>query len=262
MKKIFLVLAMLFAGIVFAEETTLIEVSSFNGATVEDYSFDGWEVQTQSSLKAETKVKMTDKGLGACVTLPTSRGGYVSYKIVPPYSPSLNESNKGLGFIENVGEIKKIEITVEGINKADEVILYLSRSIKDRVGRPYKFKEPIKFIGEKTLVWENPVYVDDPNKRITEPGPAYGDEAANLYIRAICIRTKCDWPVSVVYIKNCKIIYDLDKTPEELERIKESEAVWELNKDLNSKVKEKDLENLKKKKIKNEYNATLMHKEE
>ena len=262
MKKIFLVFAMLFAGVLFAEETTLIDVNSFSGATVEDYSFDGWEINTQSSLQTYTQIKMTDKGLGVCVVLPSDRDGYVSYKIVPPYSPSLNESNKGLGFIENVGEIKKIEITVEGINKPDEIVLYLSRSLKDKVGKPYKFKETVGFIGEKTLVWENPNYITDPNKRDATPGPAYGDEASNLYIRAVGIRTKCDWPVSVVYIKNCKIIYDLDKTPEELERIKESEEIWGLNGSLNEDVKAKDLKALEEKKRKKEYNATLMHKDE
>lgn len=261
MKKFLVVLLMCLCGALFAEEATLINVDSFSNTTVEEYSFDGWEVQTQSSLKTEAAVKMTDKGLGVLVQLPEHRDGYVSYKVVPPYSPSLNEANKGLGFIENVGEIKSIQITVEGINKPDEVTVYLSRSLNDRVGTPYKFKKNIKFIGEGELLWENPNYISDPTKRDTTPGPAYGDETSNLYIRSIEIRTKCDWPVSLVYIKNIKVIYDLDKTPEELERIKESEEIWGINNSLNEEVKQRDLKILQEKKRKNEYNESLMHKE-
>lgn len=64
-----------------------------------------------------------------------------------------------------------------------------------------------------------------------------------------------------MYIKNAKIIYDLDKTPEELERIKESEEIWGVNNSLNEEVKQRDLKNLQEKKRKNEYNESLMHKE-
>lgn len=263
MKKFFMLLMLVFAlGFIFTEETTLIDVNSFAGASVEDYSFEGWEIQTQSSLKTETQIKMTPKGLGVLVSLPDQKERYVSYKIVPPYSPSLNEANSGLGYIENVGEIKSIQITVEGINKADEVILYLARSMSDKIGTPYRFSKRINFIGEDSLIWENPSYIEDPSKRGTIPEPAYGDEASNLYIRAIEIRTKCDWPVSLVYIKNCKIIYDLDKTPEELERIKESEEIWGINEGIKEKTKEADLKKLQEKKEKDEYNSSLMHKEE
>ena len=73
---------------------------------------ENWEVVPQSSLSARTQIKMTNKGLGVCVELP-KRDGYVSYKLIPPYSPSLNEPNKELGFIENVGEIKSIKLVVE-----------------------------------------------------------------------------------------------------------------------------------------------------
>lgn len=262
MKKFLVVLLMCLCGVLFAEEATLINSDSFANATVEEYSFDGWEIQTQSSLKTEAFIKMTEKGLGALVELPEGRDGYVSYKIVPPYSPSLNEANKELGFIENVGVIKSIQMTVEGINKADEVTIYLSRSLNDKIGKPYKFKQNTKFIGEGQLVWENPNYISDPNKRETSPRPAYGNEASNLYVRAIEIRTKCDWPVSLVYIKSAKIIYDLDKTPEELERIKESEEIWGINNSLNEEIKQRDLKSLQEKKRKNEYNESLMHKEQ
>lgn len=260
MKKFLVVLMMCLCGFLFAEETSLINVDSFSNATVEEYSFDDWEVQTQSSLKTESFIKMTDKGLGVLVELPEHRDGFVSYKIVPPYSASLNEANKGLGFVENVGEIKSIQMTVEGINKADEVTIYLSRSLNDKVGKPYKFKKNIKFIGDGELIWENPAYISDPKKRDATPGPAYGNEVSNLYIRSIEIRTECNWPISLAYIKNVKVIYDLDKTPEELEKIKESEEIWGINNSLNEEIKERELNLLKEKKRKNEYNESLMHK--
>jgi hypothetical protein len=260
MKKIFLVIAMLFACSLFAEESVLFKADALGSTSVEEYSFENWEVIPQSSLSARTQIKMTDKGLGVCVEL-RKRDGYVSYKIVPPYSPSLNEPNKELGFIENVGEIKSIKLTAEGILKADEVTIYLSRSKTDFVGKPYKFKKNIAFIGEGELVWENPAYISDPAKRDKEPGPAYGDEASNLYIRAIEVRTKCDWPVSVAYFKDLTVIYDLDKTPEELERIKESEEIWGINAAINSKIEDKAKKDLQEKKRKLEYNTELMHKE-
>ena len=130
MKKFFLLFAMLFAGMLFAEETVLFNASALNSASVEEYSFENWEAVPQSSLSARPQIKMTYKGLGVCVELP-KRDGYVSYKVVPPYFPSLNEPNKELGFIENVGEIKSIKLVVEGIGKADEVTIYLSRSKTD-----------------------------------------------------------------------------------------------------------------------------------
>lgn len=70
MKKFFLVFAILFAGMLFAEETVLFNASALNSASVEEYSFENWEVVPQSSLSARTQIKMTDKGLGVCVELP------------------------------------------------------------------------------------------------------------------------------------------------------------------------------------------------
>lgn len=261
MKKFFLLFTMLFAGMLFAEETVLFNASALNSASVEEYSFENWEVVPQSSLTEPWQIKMTDKGLGVCVELP-KRDGYVSYKVVPPYSPSLNEPNKELGFIENVGEIKSIKLVAEGILKEDEVIIYLSRSKTDFVGKPFKFKKNVAFIGEGELIWDNPNYISDPAKRDKKPGPAYGDEASNLYIRAIEVRTKCDWPVSVVYFKDLTVIYDLDKTPEELEKIKESEEIWGINANIDSKIEDKAKKDLQEKKRKLEYNTELMHKED
>lgn len=260
MKKFFLIFAILFAGILFAEESVLFNASSLNTASVEEYSFENWEIIPQSSLSARTQIKNTEKGLGVCVELP-QRDGFVSYKIVPPYSPSLNEPNKELGFVENVGEIKSLKLTVEGILKADEVTIYLSRSKTDFVGKPFKFKKNIAFVGEEELVWENPAYISDPVKRVKKPEPAYGNEASNLFIRAIEVRTKCDWPVSIAYFKNLAIIHDLDKTPEELEKIKESEEIWGINALTDSKIEEKAKKDLQEKKRKLEYNKKLMNKE-
>ena len=50
MKKFFLVFAILFAGMLFAEETVLFNASALNSASVEEYSFENWEVVPQSSL--------------------------------------------------------------------------------------------------------------------------------------------------------------------------------------------------------------------
>ena len=261
MKKFFLVFAMLFAGMLFAEETVLLNASALSSASIEEYSFENWEVVPQSSLSARTQVKITDKGLGVCVELP-KRDGYVSYKLVPPYSPSLNKPNEEFGFIENVGEIKSIKLIAEGIGKADEVIIYLSRSKTDFNGKPFKFKKNIAFIGENELTWDNPNYISDPAKRGKKPGPAYGNEASNLYIRAIEVRTKCDWPVSVVYFKDLTVIYDLDKTPEELEKIKESEEIWGINANIDFKIEDKAKKDLQEKKRKLEYNTELIHKED
>lgn len=182
MKKFFLVFAILFAGMLFAEETVLFNASVLNSASVEEYSFENWEVVPQSSLFGSFK-----------------EGEY--------------------------GGIKSIKLVVEGIGKADEVTIYLSRSKTDFDGKPFKFKNSIDFIDERELVWNNPNYISDPAKRDKVPGPAYGDEASNLYIRAIEVRTKCDWDVSIAYFKSLSVIYDLDKTPEELEKIKESEEI-------------------------------------
>lgn len=260
MKKFFLVFAILFAGMLFAEETVLFNASALNSASIEGYSFEKWEVVPQSSLTEPCESKMTNKGLGVRVNLP-KRDGYVSYKLIPPYSPCLNESNKELGFIENVGEIKSIKLVVEGIGKADEVTIYLSRSKTDFIGKPFKFKNSIDFIDERELVWDNPNYISDPAKRDKVPGPAYGNEASNLYISAIEVRTKCDWDVSIAYFKSLSVIYDLDKTPEELEKIKESEEIWGINANINSKIEDKAKKDLQEKKRKLEYNTELIHKE-
>ena len=112
------------------------------------------------------------------------------------------------------------------------------------------------------MIWNNPNYISDPAKRDKVPGPAYGDEASNLYIRAIEVRTKCDWDVSIAYFKSLSVIYDLDKTPEELEKIKESEEIWGIDARRNSKIEDKAKKDLQEKKGKLEYNTELMHKED
>lgn len=262
MKKIFLLLMIFVTCLVFSEEATLLDTSVFGEVSVSEYPFSNWEVVTQSSLKTDSEVKMTPKGLGVKVDLPIERSGYVSYKIVPPYSTSLNEVNKSLGYLENVGEIKQIQIIVEGINKADEITVYLSRSYLDKVGTPYKFKGDTSFIGEGILIWENANYISDPAKRTKVAGPVYGNETSNLFLRAIEIRTECNWPISLVYIKEIKIIYDLDKTPDELERIKENEEVWGVNNSLNEEIKQRELKKLEIKKENTDYNSALMHNEE
>jgi hypothetical protein len=66
----------------------------------------------------------------------------------------------------------------------------------------------------------------------------------------------------LVYIKNISIIYDLDKTTEELEKIKETEEIWGINNSKKESIKEKEILNLEEKKRKLEYNSSLIHKEE
>lgn len=267
MKKLFYIFAILFISTfsIFAKEGTLFDVDKLSSASIEEFSFADWEIETQPSLKAETAIKSdTVKGLGALVVVPTSRE--VFYKIIPPYSAALNEADIGVGFLENVGDIKSIEILVEGINRNDEVSVFLSRSMTDLVGRQIKFPGNVRFIGENTLKWENPNYIADPARRIKEPGPAYGNEASNLYLRGIGIRTtlndnnKGDVAYSIVYIKKIKVIYDLDKTEEELEIIKSNEDIWGVNNKFKEAVKEKDLEAAKKKKENKDYNEALMDK--
>ena len=50
MKKFFLVFAILFAGMLFAEETVLFNASALNSASVEEYSFENWEVVPQMKI--------------------------------------------------------------------------------------------------------------------------------------------------------------------------------------------------------------------
>lgn len=261
MKKIITLILVLMCFSVFAEEAVLLDTSAFETASVEEYSFANWEVEVQKSLKTTTDIKMTNKGLGVLVNLPNN-DRYITYKIIPPYNVVLNNSNSGLGYLENVGEIKSIKLTAEGIRKADEVILYLSRSVNDKMGKPYKFKGDLSFIGEGSLYWENPNYINDPVKRTVKQRTIYGEETSDIYIRAIEIRAKCDNPCSLVYIKNISIIYDLDKTVEELEKIKETEEIWGINNSKKESIKEKEILSLEEKKRKLEYNSSLIHKEE
>ena len=68
--------------------------------------------------------------------------------------------------------------------------------------------------------------------------------------------------MSIAYFKSLSVIYDLDKTPEELEKIKESEEIWGINESTTSKIEDKAKKDLQEKKIKLYYNTESMHKED
>lgn len=68
--------------------------------------------------------------------------------------------------------------------------------------------------------------------------------------------------MSIAYFKSLSVIYDLDKTLEELEKIKESEEIWGINASINSKIEDKAKKDLQEKKRKLGHNTELMHKED
>jgi len=250
MKKLFAIFAILFAicFTTFAEEKTFLNAGTFAENAVDGYSYDNWEVRPMSSLKGVPyQIKIVDGKLAICVQeIPENR--YVYYDIVPPYNPIITEADKEFGYLTNVGELKKLGITVNGINRNDEVSIFLATDPKDPIGKEYKFKGNLQTIGEVVLEWENKEYIDDPNKRDVLNYPAYGGKNSNeLYIRAIRIRTIpiTGYDVSVVYISDVKVIYDLAYTEKELEIIKSTDETFNLKSGDKTKIEEKEKEAIK-----------------
>lgn len=264
MKRFFsAIMALLICSVIFAETKTFLSASAFGGHEVEGYSYQNWEVVPQSSMKgAPTQLKVINSDtLAVCVeSVPEDR--FIYYDIVPPYNPVITEADGEFGYITNVGELKTIEITVNGINRIDQVSVFLATDVNDVFGTEYKFEGNLQVIGETTLKFDNPNYIEDPAKRDIKTHPAYGGKnSSDLFIRKIRIRTVPvkGYDVSVVYIKDIKVTYDKAYTDEELAIIKSTDETFNLKSGDKSKIVDKETEKIKLKASQISVEKSKMH---
>ena len=219
-----------------------------------DLSIGNWEIDLASSSQvgenqflsyvaaATTK---TDKVtvLGARIHFPGAP--YNSYAIIkPPFDiPAYEDKpgdpagtgNKftGKGVLKNVGNIKYIEVTVNGRNFPHGFgIIIEDQNNEEKI----IFIDYLRFAGWKTLVWKNPNYIEEVKNREVRGSPLYPLSQPFIKFKGFIIyrdgaNIGGDF---VTYIKDIKIAYDLAITSD-FELDIDDEALWKIISDREAK---------------------------
>ncbi len=114
----------------------------------------------------------------------------------------------GYGLVTNVGTLKSISVTTQGMNFPHQ--LYVLLKDNDNVERRYLMGN-LKFDGWKTLVWNNPDYVTEVRTREIRVYPIYPRGIPFVKFAGFQIsRDASDIGDNFVgYFKDVKVIYDL-----------------------------------------------------
>ena len=251
MKKFLTILLVCFmASFAFAQREEVLLKSDVS-ASLSDYDYaTNFKVESQSGwFNKDSLVTLAPNELGFRVMaiIPESVN-CTTYDIVPSYPSFLNEPNIGAGYIENVGDIKKISITLTVNRPYDEIILMYSTS---PLGDIKLLKMPQDFnkvatMEETTLELYPDSYIDDVNKREIKSPVALGSECDGIYFRGIRIKankapSNIEYsPYSIVCIKEIKVQYDYNILPEQYELRKSMENEYGTNKK-SEKIKEKTI---------------------
>ena len=231
MKKILSILlaSILILGSVFAEEKVLFDASAKSDLDGYDY-ISNFEMDSDSGYFRKDQFKIlepNDKGIRFLATnVPADIS--TSYKVLVAYPSFLNEDGAGTGYIYNVKYVKSIKIEATTNRPYDEIYLLYSTSPTGPVKRvlmPQDFST-IKSMEDYELVFNNPNYEPDPNKRDVKASPVLGSEADGLYLVGFQIKTNAPngfnaySPYSVFYLRKVTVIYDKMFTDEQVENNK------------------------------------------
>lgn len=210
-----------------------------------DLSLENWEVELASSsqvgenqalsyVAAATTLSDSKTVMGIRIHFPEAN--YNSYAIIrPPFDiPAYEDKpgdpagtgNKftGKGVLKNVGNIKFIEITVNGRNYPHGIGIIL----EDQEGQErIIFIDYLRYAGWKTLVWQNPTYIEEVKNREMRNNPLYPRSQPFIKFKGIIIyrdgaNVGGDF---VTYIKDIKIAYD-EAQATEYELDVNDEALW------------------------------------
>lgn len=242
MKKIFAVLAMVFAVFVLtAEEKVLLDPQSTASIGDENISYvENFTIGSTSGYFADGNLKIlppTEDGFRV-LAIDVPRSDVSSYDLIPAYPSFLNEGTEGAGAISNAGAIKKVEVEVMFNRPYDEVMLLYSTSPNGPVksiklipeeGKAIETMVPIKMVSVDLN------YNDDVKTREIKADPALGGDATGIYFRGYRIRVNPAYgvneysPWSIVYFKQTKVIYDLRFTPEQWEMREKLKEEWKID---------------------------------
>lgn len=228
-----------------------------------DLSIDNWEVELSSSsqvgdnqvlsyvkpAKTQTDGKTV---LGIRIHFPDAN--YNSYAIIkPPFDIPAYEDKPGdpagtgnkftnKGILKNVGNIKFIEITVNGRNYPHGLgIILEDQSGQERI----IFVDYLRFAGWKTLVWQNPNYITDVKNREMRFIPLYPRNQPFIKLKGFIIYRDASniGGDFVTYIKDVKVAYDKAQASE-YELDVDDESLWGILKDREEKRKMAEMKRL------------------
>lgn len=269
MKKLLIILGMLFCASLFAEETVLIKSDA--SAELEGFDFiTNFEIASDSGWFSNDKLFILSPNEKGFRFMAKGVPEYLSsnYKIVPAYPVFLNEPNTGAGFIENASTIKTIRVTATTNRPYDQISILYSTSAMGPVKEikmPQDFNA-IKSMEEFTLTFENPLYEPDVKKREVVTTPILGGDIEGLYLRGIKITTNpasgfsVYSPYSVFYLKEVSIVYDKLFTDEQLAEKKALKEDFGI--DENAEMRNKAITNIKERERIRENEKALMDKSE
>jgi hypothetical protein len=272
MKKIIIFVMTLFmmSFIVSADEGVLLDFGKTPPA--EFFAWEDWDVSLNSSsqnvkalLSSYAKTtESTENGqvFGVRILFPQANSANTTSfaTIKPPYEiPLYDEAFRdSLGVLTNVGNIKSIAVTVYGHNYDYSLRLILSIDGK----RKEIPMGSLKFEGWKTLIWNDPAYISDARKRVSNDAPLYPKSSPIVKFLGFEIDRKNSTKTGgdfVVYFKDVKMIYD--KFSIEKENDIDDEATWGLNSVDAEAAKARDQEILRSRKAKLETEKALIASE-
>lgn len=242
MKKIFAILAMVFAVFVLtAEEKVLLDPQSTASIGDENISYvENFTIGSTSGYFTDNNLKIlppTEDGFRV-LAIDVPRSDVSSYDLIPAYPSFLNEGTEGAGVISNAGAIKKVEVEVMFNRPYDEVMLLYSTAPNGPVkaiklipedGKAIETMVPIKMVSVDLN------YNDNVKTREIKADPALGGDATGIYFRGYRIRVNPAYgvneysPWSIVYFKQTKVIYDLRFTPEQWEMREKLKEEWKID---------------------------------
>ena len=218
---------------------------------------------TKDSFKV---LEPNEKGLRVGAKVPNAS---TFYDILPSYPSFLNEANIGAGYIENAGSIKKIDITLTLLRPYDEIIFMYSTSPNGNIKffkMPQDFNN-VKSMEETVLTIEPTSYIQNVNYRNIKPAAILGGENDGIYFRGIRVKVNKVpnnaefYPLSAVYLKEIKVQYDLNLTPEQFEQRKAMKEEWGIS-DEEELIREKTIARIDTEVKNKEQEKSKMFKEE
>lgn len=230
MKKFILAMLSVFmvTSIFYAEEKVLFDSSAKSDLDGYDY-ISNFEMASDSGYFGKYSFKIlepNDKGI-RFIAFNVPNNLSTSYKVLTAYPSFLNEKDEGAGtgFIYNVKYIKSVKVEATTNRPYDEIILMYRTSPTGPVKEilmPQDFNA-VHSMEPFELEFNNPSYIEDPNKRDPSASPVLGSDADGLYLVGFRIKTNAPSgyniysPYSVLYIKKVTVVYDKMFTDEQVE---------------------------------------------
>lgn len=251
MKKTFSFVALIFAAIfaLCAEEKVLFDSSATSDLDGYDY-VSNFEITSDSGYFSKDKLTIlspNEKGL-RFLAKDVPENVSTSYKVVVPYPSFLNEDSIGTGYIYNVSYIKSIKVEATTNRAYDEIwLLYKTSPTGEtkKVLLPQDFNN-IKSMEDYELIWNNPSYEPDVNKRDVKAQPVLGSNADGLYLVGFQIKTNAPTgynaysPYSAFYLRKVTVVYDKMFTDEQVEANNVLREEFGVNPNVNIEKRAKD----------------------